>query len=459
MTNTTINEAASRGSEARSKATTAFGLLLATLVAALMVLAGASPAKAGTTFTVGSASDLGNGICDTSDTGGVCTLRDAISAANKTPNFGSPDVIRFDIPGDGPHTIRLTRGEPLPTITDPVVIDGYTQQGSSPNTLAKGTNAKLKVELDGTNAGDFVNGLTIEAPNCVVKGLVINGFDPGIGIRVNEGSAGTKIEGNFIGTDPSGTLAQGNFDGVSLFSKVNATTVGGTSPAARNLISGNDFEGVEIFGSRGNKVLGNLIGTKKDGIRALGNANHGVEIGSSSKNFVGNGTSKGANTIAFNASNGVRIVGGRRDPNESIGNRVLRNSIFSNKSLGIDLTDNGREEGQTTNDAGDKDVGPNTLQNFPVITSAKTSSTKTTIKAKLNSTPNKAFKIQFFSNPSGNEGKTFLGQKKVSTDSSGKVSFTKALPKVGVGKTITATATGPGGNTSEFSAPKKVVAS
>ena len=65
-----------------------------------------------------------------------------------------------------------------------------------------------------------------------------------------------------------------------------------------------------------------------------------------------------------------------------------------------------------------------------------------------------------FSNPKGtDEGKKFIGQKKVSTDASGNVSFTKALPRVGVGKTITATATGPGGNTSEFSAPKKVVAS
>jgi hypothetical protein len=89
----------------------------------------------------------------------------------------------------------------------------------------------------------------------------------------------------------------------------------------------------------------------------------------------------------------------------------------------------------------------------------KTSSTKTTIKGKLNSARSKTSKIQFFSNPKGNEGKKLIGQKKVSTEASGKVSFTKALPKVGVDKTVTATATGPGGNTSEFSAPRKVVSS
>ena len=83
----------------------------------------------------------------------------------------------------------------------------------------------------------------------------------------------------------------------------------------------------------------------------------------------------------------------------------------------------------------------------------------TTIEGKLNGQPEETFKIQFFSNPSGaDEGQRFIGQMKVTTDSSGNISFTKTLAKVAVGKTITATATGPGGNTSEFSAPCKVVA-
>jgi hypothetical protein len=94
------------------------------------------------------------------------------------------------------------------------------------------------------------------------------------------------------------------------------------------------------------------------------------------------------------------------------------------------------------------------------LTSAKTASGKTTIKGKLNSTPNFSFTVRFFSNPKGtDEGKVFISKKSVTTDSNGNASFTFSPAKaVSVGRVITATATDPGGNTSEFSAPSKVVA-
>ena len=97
------------------------------------------------------------------------------------------------------------------------------------------------------------------------------------------------------------------------------------------------------------------------------------------------------------------------------------------------------------------------MQNFPVIGSAKTVSGKTTIiKGKLSTKANKTFEVRFFSNPSGMEGKTFIGQRKVITGPDGKASFTfTPARKVGVGKNVTATATGSEG-TSEFSAPKVV---
>ena len=115
---------------------------------------------------------------------------------------------------------------------------------------------------------------------------------------------------------------------------------------------------------------------------------------------------------------------------------------------------------QTPNDPGDADTGANNGQNFPVITSAKNSLT-TTVRGKLNSTPGKSFTVQFFSNPSGaDEGRVFIGQKSVTTGSLGNASFTfKSASKVAKGRTITATATDPAGNTSEFSAPKTVASS
>jgi hypothetical protein len=134
-------------------------------------------------------------------------------------------------------------------------------------------------------------------------------------------------------------------------------------------------------------------------------------------------------------------------------NSILRNYIFSNGALGIDLG----VDGPTPNDPGDGDDGPNELQNKPLLTSAVSSSGTTTIKGRLNSNPNDTFAMQFFGNlPGTDEGKTFLGQK-VKTDSDGLVRFRKKVtPAVKAGREITATATDSGDNTSELSAPETV---
>ena len=214
-----------------------------------------------------------------------------------------------------------------------------------------------------------------------------------------------------------------------------------------------------VIFSDGNRVQGNLIGTKKDGATPLGNSDHGVFILGSS-NTVGGTTAASANTIAFNGLDGVAISfeGGT-------GNRVLSNSIFSNGDIGIDLGDGRRFdnpfEGPTANDPGDADSGANNLQNKPVLSSAKTGSSTTTIEGMLESTPNTTFRVQFFSKPFSAdpdvEGKTFVGEKFVSTDANGRVTFTfQPSSAVAVGDAVTATAT-TGGNTSEFSAPKTVV--
>jgi hypothetical protein len=420
------------------------------VVALLMVGVLASPSQAApSTFTVTNTNDSGAG-----------SLRQAILDANANNNPGEQDHINFNIPGTGVHTIAPASAAELPSINEPVIINGYSQPDSSVNTLPKATNAELMIELDGTSAGDFANGLTIQAKNSVVKGLVINGFSSGIVVK--EGSSASKIEGNFIGTDPSGTIDEGNFNGVWLFYRSNTTTVGGTSPANRNLISGSDYNGVDIFVSDGNKVLGNLIGTNKGGVGALGNGNSGIDAYNASDNFVGNGSSGGANTIAFNGfdngGSGVEIATPSDHPNRSNGNRILRNSIFSNQRLGIDLD----RDGRTLNDAGDHDVGANHLQNFPVVSSAKTGGGTTTIKGKLSSSPvaGLRYTIEFFSNPSGTkEGMKFIGQKIVETDSSGHASFTfSPSSKVAVGRAITATATrNSTHDTSEFSTPRTVV--
>jgi CSLREA domain-containing protein len=431
-----------RNSKGRSRFTAALGFLAVLLVAGLLVLEASSPARADTTFTVSNPFDPGDGNCNTS-----CTLREAITAANNTPGA---DTINFNIPGEGVKTISPT--PELPAITDEVTIDGYTQPGASPNTLAKATNAKIMVELDGSNAGPSADGLQIEADDVVVMGLAINRFALG-GIHLSDDVSGVKVEGNFIGTDPSGTQGRGNSSAGLGIEGGRNNIVGGTTPEARNLISGNRFSGVLVVGGGANRVQGNLIGTSKDGKSPLGNGSTGVHFISSSNNTIGGAEPSSANTIAFNGLDGVFLS------SASSGNRVLGNSIFTNAQLGIDLSGGSQNSlGETVNDPGDADEGPNGLQNKPVIASAKTSGGTTILKGRLDSTSNTAFTLQFFANSSG-EGKKFIGQKRVTTSSESKVSFTfSPAQKVGAGQPITATATGAEG-TSEFSAPKTVTTS
>ena len=151
-------------------------------------------------LTVNSADDVDDGACDAAH----CSLREAINAANG--NAGR-DTIAFNIPGPGHHTIQPA--SVLPTITDPVVIDGYIEAGASPNTnpITTGSNAVLKIELDGSVAGVGVHGLHITAGSSTVRGLVINRFG-GSGI-VLETTGGNMIEGNFIGTNVTGSAKLG----------------------------------------------------------------------------------------------------------------------------------------------------------------------------------------------------------------------------------------------------------
>ena len=165
------------------------------VTAALLFLCGA-PAAAQTTFTVTNTNDAGAG-----------SLRQAILDANAN---GGADIIEFDISGAGPHTIQPTSA--LPTITDPVVIDGTTEPDFAGTPM---------IELDGTNAGS-AHGLDIAADNCTIRGLVINRFDQdGISIQSSDNAV---VEGNYVGVDVAGTTALGNgWVGVRLESGANNT--------------------------------------------------------------------------------------------------------------------------------------------------------------------------------------------------------------------------------------------
>ena len=207
------------------------------------------------------------------DDHGPGSLRQAIVDANDNANVGGvPDEIDFDIPGSGLQVISPVIG--LPPITDPVVIDGYTQPGSSPNTVLDGDSATLLIVLDGS-LDAFADGLQLYAGNSTVRGLVINQFT--IGINVSS-PGGNVIEGNFIGTDATGLVDLGNTDAGIAVRDSPDNRIGGTMPEARNVISGtkvsflNTGQGIAITGpsSIGNLVQGNFIGTDATGTQALG---------------------------------------------------------------------------------------------------------------------------------------------------------------------------------------------
>ncbi|NOZ29074.1 MAG: DUF11 domain-containing protein [Chloroflexi bacterium] len=315
---------------------------------------------------------------------------------------------------------------------------------------------RIGISIDG--APNNVIGGTTPAARNLISG---NGVGPGIEIQGN-GATGNVVQGNFIGTDTTGTAKLGNNgDGIALVGAVNnviggatGTTPGGPCTGACNLISGNDDDGVDMDNkaftgsyASGNKVQGNLIGTDVSGTKGLGNQDNGVELRYANGNLVGGTATGEGNLIAYNGGAGIAVLYGT-------GNRVDPNIIFSNGGLGIDLGD----DGVTANDPADGDSGGNDLQNYPVLKKGVSDTNGTVITGTLDAAAQTAYTLRFFydgaCDASGHgEGRRFLGSKSVTTDGSGHVAFTAAFSQEisPPYRFIAATATDPSGNTSEFS--------
>ncbi|WP_457652635.1 right-handed parallel beta-helix repeat-containing protein [Rhodocaloribacter sp.] len=519
--------------------------------------------------------NLGDGICDTGfgqNLTGECTFQAALDEANAR---SGADVIHFNIPGTGPHVIQSASFSDF-TISETVEIDGYTQPGAVPNTnpAGQGLNAQPMIVLSNTGSGPSII-IGSNAPGTVIRGLVfqnfgaqtfgtalisfaegvriegcfigtdaagtvavpngqglqisgansvIGGLDPedrnlisgntGSAVLITEEAPGTVVQGNLIGTDVTGTLALGNGGG-GLSIDADNVVVGGADPGAPNVISANDFGGVNIsFTADDDVVQGNYIGTDVTGTVALGNDRYGLGLSGTGHRIGGMnpgeanvfaastgdgygiqitqgafdapeptdiviegnylGTNAGgddlanagdgiwiqdaagitirANTIVNNDGNGVLLRDfGASSPQ---GVEITENSIYDNDGLGIELGD---DDGVTPNDSLDVDEGPNGFQNFPVITSAS----GTTVEGSLDSEPNQTYRIEFFNNdafdPTGfGEGRTFVGSVEVTTDTDGKATFTHTLGAPSQNLTATATNLATG-STSEFSGQERFV--
>jgi hypothetical protein len=419
-----------------------------------------------------------------------------------------PDTIVFNIPGSGVHLIDLSKTA-LPEITEPLVIDGYTQPGAHPNTLSVGDDAVILIQLDGGLNPAGSKGLTITAGSCLVRGLSITGFsvipniDPyniqgGAGIEMKGPGSGNVIQGNFIGLQPDGITGRGNYTGIrERFQSI----IGGIEPNARNVISGNG-SGVEGFGGGipgAGLLAGNYIGTDATGTRAVGNKGSGVLVGGT--DVVIGGTAAGAaNVISGNgagvtlgltfAPHGVahadraliqgNLIGTKADGVGPLGNKTSGIYFFASARSTIGGLAPGAGNVIAFNDSGiiatrseDAILSNRIFGNYsrgiiiyddprfpewtpPVITAEAVANGTATISGTLQSAPNVQFLVQVFADSQSltTPNQAFLGSIQVTTDSNGTGNFTANVPFSDPDVIFNATSTAPtGGNgtTSEFS--------
>jgi hypothetical protein len=500
---------------------------------------------------------------------GLVSLREAITAANNTagPNVIGFNIPTSD-PGFDGTVFTIRPGSPLPALaTEGTTINGATQRGFSGNTNKAGP----EIVLDGSLLDPQIEytAINVNSSHHLIHSLVIHSFTNGIDITGSR-TIDNAVTGCFIGTDHTGSIAKPNrFFGVGSRFGASQTRIGGQVPDERNLISGNADIGIFVeFYSTQVTIQGNYVGTDITGSYAIGNKQWGIAISSNAAdivirdNLISGNSIKGislnvvsdvsiwgnqigsnvdgnpmpdnpqmgigitaccvpptphitskievggeeswqsnlivgnqlsgisisdevrdskiiGNTIRENENNGIGIQAYTANANllikenvivhnyghgivlgggNGIGYRITKNVIHSNDWLGVDLLEGTSNlSGVTPNDPGDADTGANDLMNYPVLTSAQATPGKLIVKGTIDTPNPKTVTIEFFANPvpdpggdpSGHgEGAIYLGSDR--PNAQGK--FTATLPSVAPGTLITAMATDADGNTSEFAA-------
>jgi parallel beta-helix repeat protein len=417
-----------------------------------------------TTFTVVNTAN------NTATSGSLAWAIDQANLADIS-NPGQLNTIDFNIPGTGPFTIDIGTGA-LPTIQDPVIIDGTSESGyvvGTPMIEIDGFSQNVDgLVLTGDAIGSTIEGLAITdlvgaaihvetADNLIVTDEL--GFDPSnssddsegvwiagasgntiggtnaaaanvIGNAVHGSAAGVFItgtansnlvEGNFIGTDAAGDNL-GDTYGVDLTGG-QGNVIGGTVSGAANVIERNSTVGVEISTAAHTTVEGNTIGT------AAYNGNGvGVELDAATDNTIGGTVSGAGNTIAFNTT--ALVI------NSGSGNGYRENLIYGNGSSF-------------------SSGSPPSLPATPTIVAATSVASLTTIDYTVTGSVGETYAIDFFaSDISGGPAADFLGTVTTPALTSATQSFTASfnpgIPPLRSGQAVTATVTDANNNTSIF---------
>jgi hypothetical protein len=258
------------------------------------------------------------------------------------PGAESADTIVFHpevFPADAPATISLSAT--LPTLAAGsdrvdgagagVIVDGGNlgfncfQIESEDNAITglQIQNCRTAIVLKATARNNMIGGSTEGERN------VISSNDA-VGIRVD--GIANVIQGNYIGTDASGTVSRPNrMEGIWVAPGAEDNLIGGSNPGEGNLISGNSLFGVSIsgLGARGNMVKGNYIGVDVTGRVALKNRYGVVLDNGAQSNIIGGSVSGEANVISGNQSAGVLIRASGTKDNLIIGNFIGTDSSLS----------------------------------------------------------------------------------------------------------------------------------
>lgn len=279
---------------------------------------------------------------------------------------------------------------------------------------------------------------------------LVGGYNPGEGNLIsgntafgayfyNNGTNSNALIGNKIGTNITGTAAIPNETGVHIDGATYANLVDS------NLISGNLANGITLFATYSdyNTIIRNKIGTDITGNLPLGNGIQGILITQGSAHNTIGGSVANANIIAFNGRNGIKVESENSDHN-----LISCNSIHSNGNYGIELYP---VDGFNPNDIDDLDTGPNDLMNSPIIDTIIYSGSHATIFGNIDAINPATTKIEIYRSQQNiiyaSEGIEYLGS--TYCNSLGQWSFTINFSSTS--NYYTALAIDSANNTSEFS--------